>query len=253
MKDKLEDILNSIKEIGRNAKKHWKKVAVAIALPFITGYETNAATFEIHNYSSSAYQMSSFMRFKTAEGNQEGHGPEDALFNEGQPGLKIFSEPNDLKYSIDGRPLQTPGVDMHLKVKGEITGPLDNSLWIKVTDASGLEHRKASVYDVNAPETVYDVNTTPGEWTEITLPDIVNKKNEIYTTWHIAAPTLVPGDIASAEGIGKLDGKRDMYDLGAFTNGWLTETYEGENFSWGDVNYDGVNNMLDFATIANSN
>jgi len=255
MKQTLEKVLNSVKEIWKNAKEHWKETLTAIALPFIFGYKINAATFEAHNYSSDNPAISSYMRFKTAEGYQEWHGPEDILFLEHMaPRLEIFSDPNGIKYHTDGRPPQTPGVDMHLNVKGTIDGPLNNSLWIKVTDASGLEHRKAIVYDISNPETVYDVNTTPEVWTTIVLPEIVNKQDEVYATWHIATPALVPGDIASAgaQSVGALDGKVDIYDLEVIADSWLYETFEGENYSWGDLNYDGINNFRDFGIMANS-
>lgn len=253
MKEKLENILNLVKAIGRNAKEHWKETLAAIALPFVLSLNTNAANIEAHNYSSDNPNISSRFIFKTSEGYQEWHGPEDALFLDCMPPrLEIFSDPNGRRYSLDGRPPQTPGVEMHLKVRGIIIGPLQNSLWIKVTDDSDLEHRKVIVYDVSNPGEIYNVDTTPEEWTEVRLPDVVDKQDEVYATWHIATPALVPGDIASDEGVGKLDGKVDFYDLEALCDRWLDETLEGENYSWGDFDYNRINNFIDFEVIGGS-
>jgi len=170
------------------------------------------------------------------------------------PRLEITSNEPGFRAEWNNKPKNTPYSEMEFSVKGRITSPVDNSITFYVEDPNGeLEHRTIIAYDVSNPNDVYYPAKSNGAMTIFPLPSLQNRLDEIYATWHIATPSIVPGDIASEEGIGKLDGKRDMHDIQALGNSWLTQTYEGENFSWGDLNYDGIDNMIDFAIMANSN
>ena len=242
----LEKIINGI-------KKHGKKAVASVLIPTMLASPVKAADIEVWNWTTGG-PTSSAMTIVTGDSYTEAYnvGEDAELAGELPPALEIFSKPSGVEVAVDKRPENTPGVDMDLRVKGTITGPIDNSIWFKVTNDSGLEHRKIIAYDTLNPETVYDINDTVGEWTTINLPGIVGRTDEVYARWHIATPTLVPGDCSSALGPGKLDGKFDLYDVQTMTSTWLEETAEGENYLNGDVNFDGINNFEDFAIGADN-
>lgn len=168
-----------------------------------------------------------------------------------EPYLWTYSNPYGEELETDSRPENTPEVQFHLAVKGNISGTIDNLLKFLVTDANGLEHRIVQAYDVNEPNTIYPV-AKDGSITEITLPDLVNPPEGVYATWRIATPPNLPGDIAGPNGVGELDGVVDIYDLKVIANEWLSETLVDENYNWSDVNYDRLTNFGDFSVIAGS-
>jgi len=175
--------------------------------------------------------------------------------------LEISSNEPGFKASVNAKPFNTPYAEFDLgffsRSGGSYPGSIDNKLRLKVKDAGGLEYRKVIAYDISKdlsdPNNIHEVPKN-GDILEVPLEYLVNPEPGVYATWHIATPSLVPGDVASAgaHSVGALDGKVDIYDLEVIADEWLYETFEGENYSWGDLNYDGINNFRDFGIMANS-
>jgi hypothetical protein len=257
MKQTLEKILHSVKKAGNtslNFIRDHAKIGVMLACMGVGSYlvsKANGAEIYVMSASKEAAGSTLIVDYK-ADAN-ETFDKHDANSPQSPNPLESYSsEPGFDANGKNAKPKNTPHTEVKLRAKVPTTCT-KNKIIFYVSDPTGdLEHRAVKVYDMAEPNVIYDIGNQNGDAFTKDLPDLVNHEGD-YTTWHIATPALVAGDIASAEGVGILDGKRDMYDLGAFTNGWLTETYKGENFSWGDVNHDGINNMFDFATIANSN
>jgi len=260
MKRRLENILDKGKEMGRKSLEFVKdnaEIVVMIGAGFVGGYlidkavpEVNAADIQVYNWTTTTGVNPSSMDVLIREGYNEGyvHNLEDvSLASPPSPALEIYSEVEGNELSGNGLPLNTPGADVKLRKKGLIT-PINNSLWVIVTEDTGLEHRDLVVYDNSEPNVVYPLNKTVGDGNEIPLPDIVDMEDEVYANWHIGTPSIVPGDITDHTGVlGALDGKYDLNDLAAHADMWLETTVDGENYSWGDTNYDRENNFKDLA------
>ena len=166
---------------------------------------------------------------------------------------KEFDDSN--KMDINAKKGNTPGWDVYLGTNQFVTGPMSNDLELQVNSAQDLENRKVIAYNVEDPNTIYEVPkilVSQGGGIIIPLNPIQNQPAGEYAHWRVETPALVPGDCASAEGPGKLDGKVDLYDIQTLGSEWLNETVDNENFDNADVNYDGIVNFQDFAVMANS-
>ncbi len=168
------------------------------------------------------------------------------------PNLTIHTqEPNDSnKMATSKKPPHNPGWAVYLGVKGSIAGPKSNEIEAIVNDANGLAHRKVIAYDKANSNTIHNIDKTLGVWTFITLPDIVNKQDETYAIWMVATPPNLPGDSAGPNGVGKLDGQNDYFDIDVIHSQWLQTTEEGENYLEGDLNFDRIVNFKDLAIPA---
>jgi len=215
---------------------------------------TSASEILAKNYTPASGFGKGMMYNKTFADANEGFDYHDGSFNPlpDENELEISSNEPGFKARINAKYFNTPVSDLDLSVRNSFIGTIDNSLKLMVTDASGLEYRDVIAYDVNDPYTVYDVNKTPWVITEIELPPLVDPPAGQYAWWVVSTPPIIPGDIASAEGVGKLDGIVDEYDIGVTSSNWLTQTFEGQNYSWADLNYDRIDNFLDFAIQASN-
>lgn len=247
MKKLLENIVNSVKEVG-------KKIIIGTTISSLFALPINAGKIKIANYTSSgSVQFSSMYTKYLSDANEAEDYADNSTFPPYiEPWLKIHSNPYGEELETDARPLNTPEVKFYLSVVGNINRRIDNSLKIKVEDTRGLEYREVIAYDVNNPS---DFNEIPkdGSYHTVALPDLKNPPEGIYATWHIATPPIVPGDCGSAAGPGILDGQKDIYDVATVCSKWLEETFEGENYFDGDLNYDGINDFIDYTIAANNN
>lgn len=167
--------------------------------------------------------------------------------------LDIYSrEPNDPSLiGVNRKRYNTPGWDVYLEADISITGPMSNDFEIYVNNDTDLEYRRLIAYDTANPNTVYEFETSEESFGFVSLNPIQNQLAGVYAHWRVETPPLVQGDIASSSGIGILDGTVDLYDLQALASLWLDETLTGDNYSWGDIDYDRKNNIEDFAIVAN--
>jgi hypothetical protein len=236
-----------------------RNVIFAFMFLSISVFKANAAQIRASNVSwnGSSYDYSSSPDLIMITGEnffEKIVFPEDTSWILGpeNPNLQIWSqEPNDSnKMGVSKKPYNTPGWEVYLGVRGTIAGPISNDIEVRVEDTSGLEHRKLIAYDSNDPNTVYELHKS--DWYIIPLPALQNKQDEVYAIWIFATPPNVPGDIAGPNGLGKLDGKVDFYDLGTLCDRWLDETSRDENYSWGDLDFSRMNDFRDFAVIANN-
>jgi len=256
MKQTLEKILNSVKKAEKNSlsfiKDNAKIGLVSGSLVFGGYFVDKANAAEIYVMATSKEAAGSTLIIDYRSDANEAFDIYDARSPPSPNPLEPYSsEPGFNANGKNAKPKNTPHTEVKLRAKVPTTCTENKVIFYISDPTGGLEHRTVKVYDINNPSVIYDIENQDGNFFIKDLPDLV-EHDEVYATWRIATPALVPGDIASAEGVGKLDGKRDMYDIQALADRWLTQTYEGENFSWGDLNYDGVDNMFDFAIMANS-
>lgn len=217
--------------------------------------EANAAIIKIRNKGADTRNGS--MYFETGAGFNEAIDGGDlpwSAFNGNSLEVNSNSEaaaPFD-KLDYDCRPLNTFGIDAKLAVVGSnVTS--DNQLSIKILDDTNLEYRKVIAYNLADPNTVYAINKQVDVTTTIDLDNLVNQPEGTYATWRVATPPLVPGDITDSTGVlGALDGVNNIYDLTAHAGMWLDTTSSGDNYSWGDLNYNRKNDLEDYSVIAGS-
>lgn len=250
----LEKIVNSIKKAGRAIRKNGFRIATAIALPFVFNSSIQAGEIKIMNNTTDPSVDVSNMYVKYIPDANEGDDYADnSTFPPYiEPWLKVHSEPYGTELETDARPLNTPQVEFYLSVVGNIKGKINNKVKFRVTDPNNLEYRDVIAYSTADPNTVHNI-PKDGTLYTVTLDNLVNPSPEVYATWHIATPPIVPGDCGSAAGAGILDGVKNIYDTKVVCERWLTETFEGENYSLGDLNYDGVDDFQDFALAAENN
>jgi hypothetical protein len=234
-----------------------RNVIFAFMFLSIFVFKANAAQIQARNVSFNGVDYDEFRktqmitgeafneRFLTAEDDSYTVDPRSVLD-------AYTKEPNDAnQISTNRKRFNTPGWFIYLGANQFVPGPMSNDIEIVIDNANGLEHRKVITYDVNNPNTVYDVPKNGTLFWE-PLPPITNQPAGEYATWKIETPALVLGDIAGPNGIGELDGTVDAYDLKVIADEWLNETLVGENYNCSDVDYDRLTNFVDFSIIAGS-
>ena len=204
--------------------------------PFLGEY---LPTLKVLNRSDSSVTVPMFIKL-----TEEGHeGIDDFDVLSPIPAYPFaFSEPYDEQLHTDSRPINTFGVYVHLPV---FVGSL-NTLEFVVQNSSYLDHKRIVAYDVNDPNTVYEIDKTPCQPTQITLTDIANP----YVIWKVEFLPVLPGDIEGPQGIGAIDGVVDSYDIQCLGQEWLQETLPEQDWLWSDLNYDRITNFDDFSIQA---
>ena len=242
IKQGLEGMVNFVKDNSKKAIVTAGIVAMATA-------PVRASTIDIYNHSQDTNYSS--MTLSTQNGADETLDLIDTerISSPWLNGLEIYSDVEGVELRKDARPLNTPGIDAYLNVKGTLQGTTRNSIAFQVLDNEGLDHREVIAYDINTPNEIHEVPKN-GDLLMVPLPNLVNQSAGEYATWRIETPPIVPGDCASDQGSGILDGKVDIYDIQELASSWLNHTVDGENFDNADVNYDGNVNLQDFAIMA---
>ncbi|MHC4195461.1 MAG: hypothetical protein ACYSQZ_05900 [Planctomycetota bacterium] len=280
IKQNLEKIINFIKAPYNVVKEHPKEIILLVST--ISGVyalnklasKANAAEMQVNNVNYTGIPPynydyvsnpvlylitgdSFFERYVLGEDWDWLLGPNPIPGKPASPNLTIHTqEPNDAnKMATSKKPYHNNGWEVYLGVKGSIAGPIINDIEATVSDATGLDHRKVIAYDKTSPGTVQDIDKTPGVWTIISLPDVVNRQDEIYAIWMFATPPNLPGDSAGPNEagkfeIGKLDGQNDYFDIKTITSQWLQATDPNQNYLEGDLNFDRIVNFEDFAIPA---
>ena len=233
-----------------------RNVIFAFMFLSIFVFKANASQIQARNVSFNGVDYDEFRKTQMITGetfNESFLTSEDDSYIVSTSVLDAYTkEPNDSnQISTNRKPPHTPGWFVYLGVNQFVLGPMSNDIEIIVDDANGLEHRKVITYDVNDSNTVYEVPKDGTLFWE-SLPPITNQPAGEYATWIVTTLPNVPGDIAGPNGVGKLDGKVDSYDLGALCDRWLDETSQDENYSWGDLDFSRMNNFRDFVVIANN-
>jgi hypothetical protein len=262
---KLEKIINSVKETAKkagktaidfckdNAKTLSMIGSLAVAGYFIDKnmdkvYADGDWEVKITNYTpDTSYNFTTLFTRGWSDANEAGDY-HDGHYADG-PDTKVLetssNEPG-FRAAINAKPLNTPESDIDLATKNYIIGPVVNKLRVKVTNSAGLDNRRVLVYDSNNPNVKYEIPKDTANH-NIDLPALINKPAGKYATWRISTPAVVPGDVSSALGPGKLDGKFDYWDIQTISDSWLNTTYDRENYDDGDIDYDGTTNFVDFA------
>ncbi len=161
-------------------------------------------------------------------------------------GLEVYFEPYGTRLGVNALPKNSPGGVAKLSVRGYLSGYVRNTLNVRVTNSSGLEHRRVIAYDVNNPSVKHNI---PKDGFTYPVFDLVklNMSAGEYAAWVFETPANVEGDCASSSGVGILDGVFDYWDLAVLGGEWLEHTNEGDNYLWGDWDYNGDNNFYDFS------
>jgi len=257
MKQTLENFLNELKQIGKNIAKYPIRSFFAFSMPFFAVESLRGAEILICNSLTPTDPNIENMiaYFRTFPDANEGKDNHDADFI-GSPcdnAMEISSNEPGFRARINAKKENTPYAEFDLALKAYLPGTRTNKLKFLMNDANGLENRRVITYDINDPNnTVHDVNKDPGVITQFIAYYLVNQPAGQYATWRIETPAVVPGDVAGPNGIGKLDGKVDYWDIKCIADDWLKQTFEGENYNWGDVDYDRVTNFKDFNIGADS-
>jgi len=197
MKFKLENILNSVKKVGKrsldfakeNAKIGVMLTSLGLGAYFMnqTSQEAKAGVIGIGNTSSVSGIGKSSLILKNISGANELIDGSDGYFTPSPytDALEIFSQVEGNKLSTDAHPVNTAGWDFDLAVKGSVTDA-NNYLRYKVVDTTDLLGKTLTIYDKANPSIKYDL-LMDGEYHNISLPNLTFSNGE-YANWRMDIP-----------------------------------------------------------------
>lgn len=192
MKNTLENILNSVKEIRKNIKKHWKETLTAIVLPFIFTVSIDADRLKVYNRSNEV--SGTPVNIKHVDGAEEGHDINDSIYINSPSPLQIYSNnpnhnPNELSTDARG-PDSTTTFNLELYNNG-FPGFADNYIRFSWYYEEGNDEWKNMFFGDtdDSNNVVCDVkyvivngSTYPSgtPYGDIDLPDVKGSKEGVY-------------------------------------------------------------------------
>lgn len=227
-------------------------LAGILALGTAGKLKADTGAVKVFNYSSSVPYTSVNCGNSEVEGVLDGKDPFDAFAPESPnpDELQAFTNPYGEKWGLELHPLNsTAPFYVQLGVKGYISS-VDNSLKLKVLDASGYENRiltAQEVWNASQGEVQGAIHEIPkdGSIYTIPLPDVVDQGEGVYRIFKISPERKIKGDIND-------DGEVNLKDYALLAKEWLVTSIpdiNGGDFNQSDINHNGTTGLEDLVDL----
>jgi len=182
--------LENLVKLGKKALKGARNIgyAAVASAALVSGMseKADAGTIYMANTTSDSSIGKTIFYVKNISGATDGYDTAyDSTYMDPiqTNGLQIYTKVDGSptgKLSTDAHPINTPGWDFFLGVKGTVSD-IDNYLRYKVQDTTDLIGQTVSVYDTLAPETKHEL-LMDGAYHNIPLPNLTGTNVE-YAHW----------------------------------------------------------------------